>query len=233
MEFKNFNRFGYKVFCSEVQDGQMDMQTEQGQQNAKAFLSKVGAFEQLCYMTQVHGAEIVFVDRPGSFESVDGLIADQDFTLAVKTADCIPVVFCAENSKIFGAIHAGRKSITEGILSDSLAQKIRELSLSPEDIFVFLGPHIRKENYNLLEGTFEALKDTKWTQFISNREGQNYFDMTAAATWQLVKVGVLKENIIDSGIDTFDDPAFFSARQDPDNPNIRFLTVIFHEPKNK
>lgn len=227
MQFNSLDKFGFKVFCSEVQDGEMTLNTPEGTQNIKNYLDKIGASDPLCQMHQVHGVNIVQAEKPALYTDADGLISAKRLTLAVKTADCVPIAFVCVKTGFFGIIHAGRKGLTEGIISTSLKQQLRKHRLQSANIRVFLGPHIRRSSYPLSEKVFNSLKCTSWSRYIFGEE--NNFDLTLATLDELVKIGVLKENINDCGIDTYRDLRFFSARRSPDNENIRFLTVIFHD----
>ncbi len=215
------------IFSSEISDGIMAMGTEEGRQNAKKFLNKTGAKPALCHMTQIHENRIILIDHGGLYENVDGIVTRENLTLAVKTADCVPVMIYDPETKLIGAIHAGRKSIVGGILSESLLNILNKCASDPNNLRVFLGPHIRVASYNLLPETTSGLKDTKWARFMPEIEGRIHFDQTAATCAELEEIGIKAENIVDCGIDTFEDGRFFSARRTPKDDKIRFLTVIF------
>lgn len=218
---------GVFIYSSEVSDGLMAMGTKAGRQNAKNFLDKIGAISPLCHIAQIHSNKIILAENAGIFENTDGIVTQKNLTLAVKTADCVPVMIYDPKTKLIGAIHAGRKSIIRGILSKSLSSILKKCFSDPKDLRVFLGPHIRVESYNLLNKTAEGLKDTKWAKFMPEIEGRIRFDQTAATCAELEEVGIKAENIIDCNIDTFRDDRFYSARKTPEDEKIRFLTVIF------
>ncbi len=227
MQFDALGKIGFKVFCSEVKDGEMTYNTAQGEQNIQRYLKKIHALKPFCHMHQVHKKKIAVATHPGIYKSVDGLITDERFTLAVKTADCVPIAFGDKSGKVFGVIHGGRKSVTGGVIGESLRIALGRFKIDPNNVHIFLGPHIRRESYPLGEQAFNNLKRTMWSRYIEGKD--NSFDLTRAVIDELVKIGVLKENINDCGIDTYRDLRFYSARRNPDNENIRFLTVIFHE----
>lgn len=218
---------GVSIYSSEVPDGIMAMGTQGGRQNAKNFLDKVGAKLPLGHMAQIHGNIIIPVDKGGLFENVDGLVTCENLTLAVKTADCVPVMIYDSRTGLIGAIHAGRRSVVGGILSKSLFNILEKYNISPAGLNVFIGPHIRVENYHLLPKTAESLKDTKWSKFMPEIKGMLHFDQTTATRFELEEIGIKAENIVDCGLDTFLDERFFSARRNPEIEYLRFITVIF------
>ena len=228
MKYKLPPKFdGVSIYSSEVADGLMVMGTEEGRQNAKRFLESISVNLPLCHMAQVHGNKIISVDKGGLYEDVDGIVSCKNLTLAVKTADCVPVIIYDPETGLIGAIHAGRKSIVGGILSESLLNILNKYGCVPNDLCVFLGPHIRVASYNLLPEAYKSLKGTKWVRFMSEIKGENHFDQTAAVHEELEEIGIKAENIVDCGINTFQDDRFFSARKNPEIKKLRFLTVIF------
>lgn len=84
--------------------------------------------------TQVHGTDIVSIETLPC--EADGLLVsweEFDQPLAIKTADCMPIVIEGEKGVVF--LHAGWKGLADGIL------KRPEVSLiSPQRVFI--GPSI-------------------------------------------------------------------------------------------
>ena len=234
MKYKPSQKFaGVSIASSEVVDGSIIMDTKESVACGKKFLEKIGAPDALCYMPQVHGNKIIVVDRTGEYTGVDGLLTQKNLTLAVKTADCIPVIIYDAKTGYIGAIHAGRKSICLGILSVSLGEILKMQSIDPSDLVVFLGPHIRCKNYGLRQETAKELEGTKWKQYLVRIGDKTHFDLTRGAKCELEEIGVKADNIEDCGIDTFEDERFFSVRKSPGDQSKRFLTVVYkHETGN-
>jgi copper oxidase (laccase) domain-containing protein len=230
MEFKDFEKYKVKIFSSEVADGQMALETDAGRENAKKFLSKIGAEAPLAHMAQVYSNRIQVITKPGLYENIDGILTRENLALGVKASDCIPVMIHDPVTGLIGAIHCGREPLTKKILSNSLLEILSKTKVNPENLRVFLGPHIRVDSYPMKEGSIKALQGTKWEKYLKPRSGELNFDLTEGAKDELVKTGVLAENIYDSGIDTFQDGRFFSFRKKPDSQKYEttnFLTVIF------
>jgi len=229
MKYKSGDKFaGISIFSSEISDGQMSLGTLEGRENANKFLKKIGSGQPLSHMAQVYSNRIEVVETPGLFEGIDGLVTREKLTLGVKSSDCIPVMIYDPKSSLIGAIHAGREPLTKGILSDSLGQILEKQNIDPGNLLVFLGPHIRVDSYPLRKKSVDELSQTKWFKYLKKIDGKLHFDLTEAAKAELVKTGVLAENMYDCGIDTFKDSRFFSFRRRPETDKVEnFLTVVF------
>jgi YfiH family protein len=122
------------------------------------------------HVTQVHGVELVHLrDLPAE---ADGLVVSWeklDQALAIKTADCMPIVLEGKKGVVF--LHAGWRGLADGILHRSEIQSI-------EPMRAFIGPSIH-------HCCFEVTPDFKdnfpaSTHFIQ-REGKLFFDLQQEA----------------------------------------------------
>jgi YfiH family protein len=70
----------------------------------------------------------------------DGLVsAEAGITLAVRAADCVPVLFADTEARVIGACHCGRPGLVAGIVAATLAA-MRDLGASR--ITAWVGPHV-------------------------------------------------------------------------------------------
>ncbi len=109
------------------------------------------------WLTQVHGATVVAVDRPGDGAGTE---ADAAVTsviaapLAVQTADCAPVLLAGAG--VIGAAHAGWRGLVAGVL-DATVAAMRERS--DGEIRAVVGPHISAAAYEFGAADLETLVD--------------------------------------------------------------------------
>jgi copper oxidase (laccase) domain-containing protein len=111
------------------------------------------------HATQVHGIDVVSLETLPC--EADGLVVsweDFDRPLAIKTADCLPIVIEGEKGVVF--LHAGWRGLADGILARPEINMI-----NPERVFI--GPSIH-------ECCFEVSHD-----FESNFPGSPFFKKTA------------------------------------------------------
>jgi YfiH family protein len=95
---------------------------------------------------QVHGRDVVVVDRPGAGRGVaaDGLVTHLGgVALAVVTADCAPVALSSPEG-VIGVAHAGWRGLEAGVLPATVAA-MRALGASRVD--AVLGPCIHPACY--------------------------------------------------------------------------------------
>ena len=122
------------------------------------------------HVTQVHGVEIVSIETLPA--EADGLVCsweDLNAPLAIKTADCLPVVIEGEKGVVF--LHAGWKGLSDGIL------KRPEISLIiPQRVFI--GPSI---HVCCFEVSSEFRENFPASPFFNEREGKLYFDLQQEA----------------------------------------------------
>jgi len=96
---------------------------------------------------QVHGDKIKVVASktkswPNRAATADGLVTGEPgFTLAILTADCVPIVFIDSQLKRVAAVHAGWRGTYQEIATKCL-QKLVELGSKKENIIAYLGPAI-------------------------------------------------------------------------------------------
>ncbi len=126
------------------------------------------------HVTQVHGTDIVSLETLPC--EADGLVVsweDLKQPLAIKTADCLPVVI--EGSKGVVFLHAGWRGLANGIL------KRPEVSMIGP-IRAFIGPCIHSCCFEVSDD----FKDNfKGSTFFHEKEGRLYFDLTQEAKKQL------------------------------------------------
>jgi copper oxidase (laccase) domain-containing protein len=166
-------------------------------------------------LRQVHGAEVVLVDEPGQHAGVE---ADAAVTfapgarLAVRTADCVPIVLW-RGGEALAVVHAGWRGLAAGIVGSAL-----DAMGGATDALV--GPHIRRGCYEFgghdLDVVAAALGDevrstTAW--------GTPALDLTVAVRAALAGV----PRVADAGACTACSDIYFSWRARRDDG--RFATI--------
>lgn len=204
----------------EVQDGSFNFfRNENAVHNLVKTFRKAGArgnAEDVILTDQVHGknVHITLPDLSGYIKlETDGLISQNPGQiLAVKTADCLPVLIFNPKKKMVAAIHAGRQGLRKGILQETIAKMGYASSL-----IIGIAPHIKKCCYSfaLQDKRLwkENARDPFWEDYIQKKDNTLYLDLTQVAIDQLEKLGVQQKNIEISEFCTFcAQKRFFSAR---------------------
>ena len=174
---------------------------------------------------QTHSAEIILVDQRSSIRNpvADGLMCQSSgICLTVRTADCVPILFADTSIGLCGAVHAGWRGMTSGIIEEmfSLAGKLRSI---PENLLVYLGPSIGACCFEVGDEVCALIDD----EYVINRSGRNYVDLSNAIRNKVLKFGVNESNVLVSGDCTFcGKERFYSYRRDGDAP-IQMVSYIF------
>jgi YfiH family protein len=161
------------------------------------------------WLHQVHGAEVVVVERPGQHEGADADAAVTDelgAALAIHTADCVPLALVG--SRAVGAIHAGWRGLEAGVVEATVDQLHR---LGATDLRAVVGPCIHPECYEFGSTELERVADRYgpgvWSQ---TSWGAPALDMPAAVNAALKQSGVEDIDIV--ALCTVCDQRFFSHR---------------------
>jgi YfiH family protein len=162
------------------------------------------------WVTQVHGAGVVLVRRPGDGGGAlaDALVSDHpESCLAVFTADCPPIALASPEG-VLGAVHAGWRGLLAGVV-ESAALAMRDLGASR--IEAALGPCIHAECYEFSSADLDRAADRFGPTVRGvTAEGRPALDLPETVRVSLREADV--ELIADEDICTACSPAHFSYR---------------------
>lgn len=98
-------------------------------------------------LNQVHGRGVVAIRRgsppPAGRETGDVLVAnDPAVAVAVRAADCVPLLLADATSGAVAAVHAGWRGTAAGVATAAVEALNREFGASPENLVAAIGPSI-------------------------------------------------------------------------------------------
>lgn len=149
--------------------------------------------------------------------------------LAVLTADCLPVLFCAKDGSEVAAAHAGWRGLCAGVLENTLAA----MRTPHEEILVWLGPAIGPQSYEVggeVRDAFLAKDRNAAEAFTPTRAGHWHCDLYALARRRLQAGGVTQ--IHGGDFDTFTDRRLYSYRREGARSG-RFATLVWLDGQNR
>ena len=169
---------------------------------------------QVFWRKQIHGDDVLVVQGGVSSSKncpdADAYITNEkNLPIAIRTADCVPVFIFDPRQWAIGLVHAGWKGTYKLILPKTVQQLEEKFNSKPSDLKIVLGPSIRVCCYQV----GEEFRDHFPLQ-VKDRDGFLYADITGANRDQLLKAGVLQENIFDSGLCSCCNRNYFSFRRD-------------------
>jgi len=177
---------------------------------------------------QVHGDHIALVAIPGQpTVTADAVIALRPgLPVAVRTADCLPVLLADPVSGLCAAIHAGRAGVELGIARSAVETMVAAFNVEAENIVAALAPAIRSCCYEVDPPAARRFADCCGAAHVTGR----HVDIVTATTAQLTDVGVAADRIHDAAIcSACARDRFFSHRADGGRTG-RFMTGIVRAP---
>lgn len=181
------------------------------------------------WLRQVHGIDVVRCEGPGTGDEpvADAAVTSTPGTvLAILTADCLPVVFAADDGREVGGAHAGWPGLSAGMLEATVAA----MRTPPERLIAWIGPAAGPARYEIgaeVRDRFLAHDLRAEVAFVPTRPGHWRVDLPAIARMRLAQVGVTR--VHGGALCTISDPArFFSHRRDARSG--RMATLVWFDP---
>lgn len=183
-------------------------------------IQKYAQFDGLVFfLPQMHTDIVMSPDDPLPESGADASITDKTgMGLAIKTADCVPLLLACTKTRIIGAAHAGWAGALNRISQKTIA-RMRDLGADPASIRAALGPHIHKDTFpvgpELRERFIAEMPETD--PFFMKVGDKFCMDLGGIIAQQLRETGVTQ--IWQSGINTFASPDHHSYRRHYGDPN--------------
>lgn len=181
------------------------------------FLDEIKA-EKLYMPVQVHSNKVASIN---SIKSADAVVNSQtDIAIAIRTADCVPVLLYEKVKKLTAVIHAGWRGAMLGVVENTI-KSIANYGGNAENIVAAIGPAIDQNSYEVREG-FLKFFDKKFFKTIGDKY---FFNLVGAVEDALLKSGV---KVIDKSafIDTYSTEDYLSyRRQKTFDRNISYIVL--------
>jgi YfiH family protein len=202
-----------RLFLAALGARTLDARTTSGRGNWK-----------LVTLRQIHSDLIHRIDKtPAEPLAGDGLLTDTPgLILAVKTADCLPVILVDKKRRAVGVFHAGWRGTVQRIVEKGVGEMRKHFKSDPRDLVAAMGPCIQKCCYEVGEevrakfetqfayasSLFHELKESDPVRekypllFLTARAPGHselpvklFLDLVEANRRQLLDAGVLAKNI--------------------------------------
>lgn len=178
---------------------------------------------------QAHGVKYFICSGIGSLHSqqADILISNEpDTPIAVRSADCLPILMADPVNRIVAAVHAGWRGAAAGVAIRAVEQMVK-MGAGQEHIHASLGPCIGPCCFRVDDSTAEALKKSvAGAEEAIVYSPEPHPDLAAINLLQLKETGVTEEHIETLGICTCcHSERFYSYRRDHGRTG-RHLAVV-------
>lgn len=178
---------------------------------------------------QVHGADVRTVDSETDAAPKPGVLGDEQYCdalisktpkvlLAVKTADCVPILIGDPVSCAFAAVHAGWRGTSSSIVAAAIKNLERAYGSTPSDLRAVIGPAANVCCYEVGSDVISVFKE----RFAAvdrllkpTRAGHAHIALQTANRDQLIAAGLSPGRIHTAPYCTMDrNDLFFSYRRE-------------------
>ena len=209
-------------------------------QNRQRFLSALNLENaRLETLRQVHSNRVYIIEdnsREWNESEGDALAtAIEGIALAVKIADCFPILIADPAGRAVAAVHSGWRGTLSRILFRTIQEMKQCFGSSPSELLVAVGPGIRSCCFDVgsdVAGLFEKEYPGAGLAIpVTDRPGKHLLDLCRALDIQLDLAGVRQENRYDLGECTRCNPGSFFSYRAEGPASGRMMAVIGLEGK--
>ncbi|WP_028009511.1 peptidoglycan editing factor PgeF [Solimonas flava] len=179
------------------------------------------------WLRQVHGTAVVDAATVGGAapEADASATTQAGVVCAILTADCLPVLFCADDGSWIGAAHAGWRGLAGGVLEATVAVAPRP----PSRLLAWLGAAIGPEHFEVgpeVRAVFVARQPQAAAAFRPGQGDRWMADLYQLARLRLAALGLTR--VYGGGLCTYADVArFYSFRREPQTG--RMATLVWRD----
>ncbi len=173
------------------------------------------------WLNQVHGVRVIDAALSSCLESADASFSTRKQVVCVTmTADCLPVLLCDQAGSVVAAVHAGWRSLCDGVIEAT----VKAMPVEPTRLMAWLGPAIGPQAFEVgSEVREQFLTQDEQAEHAFQAHGEKWLgDLYAIARQRLSRLGVTQ--VYGGGRCTYREPeTFFSFRRDGDTGRMASL----------
>ncbi len=193
-------------------------------QNRTLIKKALGLPAEPCWLQQTHSNCAIEAPFSVPVPQADASYTQQaNVVCVVMTADCLPLLVCAEDGSGIAAIHAGWRGLHAGIISNTL------LAMPKKKYQIWLGPALGEHCFEVGDDVYNAFtaKSSENSQaFKAQANGKWLADIYRLARLELAQLGVAEADIYGGGFCTMTDVGrFYSYRREAQTG--RMATMIW------
>jgi YfiH family protein len=173
----------------------------------------------LVFLQQVHSDIVRTIESPPQ-ERLKGdalLTRRPNLFLAVKTADCLPILIVSQEPPAIAAVHCGWRGTEKRLAQKAVRAMAGNFGCRPSALQAVLGPSIAQECYEVGEDVRQGCRrESVGPSFFRphpDREGKYFYDLKGANLAQLRSTGMKEDNIHSVNRCTFCEKDLYSYRR--------------------
>jgi YfiH family protein len=174
---------------------------------------------------QIHSDQILVADKPGHLGPGDALISRRPgVTVAIRTADCLPILIVDPRTRTVAAVHAGWRGVVAEIAPKAVDTMRLQFGSRTGDLEIVIGPGIGPCCFEV--GPEVAVQFRAFFPERNDLDGRTKLDLAETITRQLRRNGVTTSQISTSGLcSCCKSDLFESYRRDRESAG-RMVTAI-------
>lgn len=173
------------------------------------------------WLNQVHGVRVIDAALSSCLESADASFSTRKQVVCViMTADCLPVLLCDQAGSMVAAVHAGWRSLCDGVIEAT----VKAMPVEPARLMAWLGPAIGPQAFEVgSEVRAQFMAQDEQAEHAFQAHGEKWLgDLYTIARQRLSRLGVTQ--VYGGGRCTYREPeTFFSFRRDGDTGRMASL----------
>lgn len=155
-----------------------------------------------------------YIDKPAFYETTgDGLVTKtKDIIIAIRTADCTPILFFDKENQIIGGAHAGWRSALAGVIENTIDLMIEKGAVA-KNIHAICGPCLQMQSFDSGPDMRQQFidKDLNYEKYFIRNNDKYLFNIKNFIIDRLQEKGI--ENIEYMDTDTYTNQQYFSYRR--------------------
>lgn len=147
------------------------------------------------WLRQVHGIRVLddadWAEAGAEPEADAAITREPGVVLAVRTADCLPILLAADDGSAIAAVHAGWRGLAAGIVETA----VNRLDIDPARLVTWIGPAAGPTAYEVdatVRDAFVSRDAGAAAAFRDGRPGHWWCDLPALARRRLAALGVAR-----------------------------------------
>lgn len=165
-------------------------------------------------VSQIHSTKIIEIKSNHHNFVADSIFTKEKNTIvAIKTADCIPLLLTDNVGSFVGAVHCGWRGLCDGIIKKTLNK------INSNNYIAWIGPSITKKYYETDRDIFDRFvkKDKFLTKFFTHKNNKFNVDLQGITQEFLRREGVKQiygNTVTQDNCSFAENNLFFSYRRD-------------------
>jgi len=203
-----------------------------------AEIEKHFELSKIAQLKQVHSADVLILDSVENHDDLsegDALVTGlKAIGIAVRTADCVPILLVDDRRSVIAAVHGGWRGTLSEIAMNTVRLIESEYGISPSQLTAVIGPSIKKCCYEVGEDVASLFKERGQNSdqyLFDSRDSKYTLDLSLANKLGLQKAGVTDIEVID--ICTRCNDSFYSYRREGRGVNTQLSFIALKQYARK